>query len=174
MVLLLITSLTCFALTKERVWISEWKKLHKGLSQGQGKLGFLTVYWAIFSAHSFFSLLNLTHFLVSNYHLLQTTPKINLSTDLSELQTHKYNYLLDIAKWRYLKIPQIHSLHSPSQVCFSFCVLCVGEWHHRLPSYTSQTPRNHPWHDIILIPSSLFIHFLPKVYLKHITSVLWG
>lgn len=41
------------------------------------------------------------------------TPNINLSTDLSELQTHKYNYLFDIVNWRYLQIPQIHSLHSP-------------------------------------------------------------
>lgn len=130
------------------------------------------MYWAIFSSHPFLSLLNLIHFHVSNYHLLQMTPKVNLSTDLAELQTHKYNNLLDIAKWIYLKIPQIHSLNSPTQVCFSFCVLYVGEWHQHLPSYTGQTPRDHPWHIIILTPSSLFIHFLPKVYLKHIHSVL--
>lgn len=89
------------------------KKRRKGLSQGQGKFGFLTVCWTIFSSLSFLSLLNLIHFHVSNYHLLQMTPKISLSIDLSELQTHKYNYLLGIAKWRYLKTPQIHSLIPP-------------------------------------------------------------
>ena len=173
----LLTSIwTCFALTEKRTWISKFaQELNKELKQGLGKLGLpnYVLDSLLFSRLDFH--LQSHPFPCLWFLLITDDSQMELSsTDLSELQTHKYNCLHclpDIAKWRCFRIPQTHDLLSHAQACSSSSVVYVAEWVYCSPSYTSQTPKDHPWHSILFVPSPLLIYF-SKIHLKLIHSAL--